>query len=84
MAHGTPVMTSNRASLPEICGTAALYVDPTSIDAMAETMARLIDDFDTRETLRRAGFENIRRFSWQTFADQTWQIYEDVAREPAR
>jgi len=84
MAHGTPVLTSNRASLPEVCGTAALYVDPSSVDAMADAMLRLTLEADTRENLRRAGLENVKRFSWKTFSEKTWQIYEDVVKEPPR
>ncbi len=84
MAYGTPVMASDRASLPEVCGSAALYVDPASTDAMADAMMRLALEADTREKLRRAGLENVKRFSWETFADQTWRIYEDVLQEKPR
>jgi len=84
MAYGTPVMASDRASLPEVCGAAALYVDPTSVDAMADAMMRLMLESGTRAQLRRAGLENVKRFSWKTFAEQTWRIYEDVLKEPPR
>jgi glycosyltransferase involved in cell wall biosynthesis len=84
MAHGTPVVVSNRASLPEVCGAAALYVDPASTDDIADQMHRLTVDVAQRERLRRLGFENIKRFSWKTFAERTWRIYEDVMNEAPR
>jgi glycosyltransferase involved in cell wall biosynthesis len=81
MAHGAPVIVSNRASLPEVCGPAALYVDPVSGDDIAGKMLQLWREPGTRDQLRAAGFKNIQRFSWDRFAQQTWEIYEDVCKE---
>jgi glycosyltransferase involved in cell wall biosynthesis len=84
MAHGAPVIASHRASLPDVCGDAALYVDPTSPDDIAAKMTELILKPELRERLKKAGARNIQRFSWKTFADETWRIYEEVAAEKPR
>ena len=64
MACGTPVVTSNTSSLPEVVGEAALMVDPTDVGAIAAAMARLLDDAPLREYLREAGIERARQFTW--------------------
>ena len=64
MSCGCPVAASNAASIPEVCGDAALYFDPTSIDQIAAAMQKLIDDRALRERLRRAGASQLLHFSW--------------------
>lgn len=64
MACGTPVITSNTTSLPEVVGEAALTVDPTVADAIAEAMARLLDNALLQQRLRRAGIERSKNFTW--------------------
>jgi len=64
MACGTPVITSNTTSLPEVVGNAALMVDPTDVEKIAMAMARLLDDAPLREYLRQAGIERARQFTW--------------------
>jgi glycosyltransferase involved in cell wall biosynthesis len=80
MACGTPVITSSVASLPEVCGDAAMYVDPLSERDIAEKIWSLCESLKAREVLRSKGFERVKNFSWSRFADGTWKIYEDVAR----
>jgi glycosyltransferase involved in cell wall biosynthesis len=76
---GVPVMTSNYSSLPEVAGDAALYVDPTDIDAIADAMLRLSQDEALRQRLIAAGYENVKRFSWETAADETYRVLRQAA-----
>ena len=68
MACGTPVLTSRCSSLPEVAGDAALLVDPTSTTEVAGAMERLLVDEGLRDSLRRRGREQVRRFSWSETA----------------
>lgn len=81
MACGTPVIASRAGSLLEVCGEAAEYVDPHSIDSMAQTMVQLHHSKEWRNKLREKGFDHVKRYSWSSFAKKTWNIYEDVLRE---
>jgi glycosyltransferase involved in cell wall biosynthesis len=74
LACGTPVVTSNTTSLPEVVGEAALTVDPTSIEAIAGAMARILDDATLQAQLRQAGVERARQFTWQRSAQQLVEL----------
>jgi glycosyltransferase involved in cell wall biosynthesis len=78
MACGAPVLTSWAASLPEVCGKAAVYVDPLSEASIAEGIKELLMSPSKREELIALGFANIKRFSWARFAASTWQVYHDA------
>lgn len=78
MACGAPTITSNDSSLPEVAGDAALLVDPTSVDAIAEAMVRLVGDAGLREQLRRKGFQRVSQFSWEESALKTVEVYRQV------
>jgi alpha-1,3-rhamnosyl/mannosyltransferase len=80
MACGTPVITSNRSSLPEVVGDAALVVDPDDRMELADAMARLVSDARLREHLRARGLERAQGFSWDETARRTIEVYEDVHR----
>jgi len=80
MACGTPIICSNAASLPEVAGDAALLVDPTDTDALAEALARLVADEGLRRELVDRGFRQMRRFSWRRCAEETLAILEEVGR----
>lgn len=67
MSQGTPVIVSKESSLPEACGDAASYVDPRSTTELVEKIAELLSDEHLREDLRRKGFEQVRKFSWNVF-----------------
>jgi glycosyltransferase involved in cell wall biosynthesis len=75
MAMGTPVLTSNVASLPEVVGEAALQVDPEDVEAMAAALERLYNDEALREDLKLKGWEQARRFSWDRAAQQMMELY---------
>ena len=70
MACGTPVVTSNTTSLPEVVGEAGLTVDPTRTEEIAKAMARLLDDASLRRRLQQAGLERAKEFNWRRTAQQ--------------
>lgn len=78
MACGTPVITSNVSSMPEVAGDAALLVDPYDVSAIATSMRLLLTDADLREKLIQQGFQQAQRFTWQRAAQELIQIYEQV------
>lgn len=77
-AAGVPVMTSNRSSLPEVAGDAALLVDPEDTEAIAAAMRRISEDEALREDLIRKGHENVKRFSWPRAARETLAVLKQV------
>jgi glycosyltransferase involved in cell wall biosynthesis len=61
-AHGVPVLCSDRASLPEVAGGAALIADPLDVEAMARAMVEIAADRELRDRLRTRGLERARAF----------------------
>ena len=80
MACGTPVLTSNRSSLAEICGDAAYLVDPQSEEDITAGLCALLSDEELRRKLRARGLERVARFSWQRAARETSEVYRQVLR----
>ena len=80
-AAGVPVMTANNSSLPEVAGDAAILVDPTDVDAIAEAMLRLSSDEALRQQLIVAGRANVARFSWQKAARETLAVLIKAAQQ---
>ena len=78
MRCATPVITSNRSSLPEAGGDAALYVDPNNMEDIAGAMQRLADSPTMRAELVTRGRAQARRFSWERTARETLRVYEDL------
>lgn len=78
MACGTPVITSNLSSLPEVVGDAALLVDPCNVHEIANAIERLLLDEKLRNELIKRGFERVKRFSWERTVKETLQVYEAV------
>jgi Glycosyltransferase len=78
MACGTPVVTSNTSSLPEVVGDAGIMVDPLDVDALADSMHRVLTDDHLSEKLRNMGIARAREFSWEKTAQKTWKVYEQV------
>ena len=79
MASGTPVVTSNRSSLPEVVGDAAVLVDPYSAVSMAEGIQQVLSDADLRRTLSARGLARARQFSWESSVRRIHEVYMDVA-----
>ena len=80
MACGCPVIASRSASLPEVCGEAVLYCDPSDPADITHQIQRLIDDPSLRAHLREAGLRQAARFSWIETARQMWQEVEKLTK----
>ena len=76
MACGTPVITSNLASLPEVAGDAALLIDPYQVGAIADAMHTLLQDAQLRATLRKAGLQRASQFSWAKTGQATAEVLQ--------
>jgi glycosyltransferase involved in cell wall biosynthesis len=82
MQCGTPVVSSNRASLPEVVGEGGILIDPESPEMIADACRRIAGDSALRQFLREAGLRQARRFSWAKTAEQTREVYRAaLARE---
>ncbi len=81
MACGTPVIVSDRASLPEVVGEAGLLVDPESTEALAAAIERLWDSAELRREYRRRGLARAAEFSWEKTASETLKVYRELAEE---
>lgn len=79
MASGTPVVTSNVASIPEVVGDAAVLVDPTDEQALAEAMVRVLTDPALQAELRHQGQARAKGFTWERTARETLAVYQEVA-----
>jgi glycosyltransferase involved in cell wall biosynthesis len=84
MAAGTAVVTSSVTSMPEVCGEAALYADPTDEDAIFEAARRVLVDRELRLDLERRGRERARHFPWRETARLTRASFEAVAHGDPR
>jgi alpha-1,3-rhamnosyl/mannosyltransferase len=78
MSAGVPVLAANRAALPEVCGDAALLVDPEDVEEIAVGLERLMGDEGLREQLIARGLDRVAGFSWQKAAEQTWNVYQGL------
>ncbi|HEX5657411.1 MAG TPA: glycosyltransferase family 1 protein [Polyangiales bacterium] len=78
MACGAPVVTSSVCSLPEVAGGAALLVDPTHVEEIAEALSSLKHDGAERERLRELGLANARRFSWDLTGAKIRESLDEV------
>lgn len=74
MACGTPVITSNISSLPEVAGGQAILIDPNKPEQIAEAIRRVLEDKDLKQKMIKDGFENIKRFSWEKCATETLKV----------
>ena len=83
MACGTPVVTSNVSSLPEVVGDAALLVDPSDAESMAAAMTRIIDDERLAKELREHGPARARLFSWENTARAVQRAMTQALARPA-
>jgi len=79
MASGTPVITSNSTSLPEVAGDCGLYFDAANPDELVQAMIKLYDDRPLREDMSARGKSRAEAFTWERCAEMTYRIYERVA-----
>ena len=78
MACGTPVITSNTTSIPEIVGDAALQIDPNSQEELEAAVYKLLVDHSLRDNLIQRGLARAKQFSWQRMAEETLDIYKSI------
>ena len=81
MACGTPVLTSNVSSLPEIAGDAALLIDPLDVAAITAGLNRLLSELSLRQTLIDRGYRRVQEFSWDKAARQIVEILRQLQTE---
>ena len=79
MACGTPVVTSNVSSLPEVVADAALTVDPLDVDALAHAVSKAMADSAQRKRLAAAGIKRAKQFTWEKAAEQLYGHYQRLA-----
>jgi glycosyltransferase involved in cell wall biosynthesis len=79
MASGTPVVTSNISSMPEVAGDAALLIDPYQVDSIVDGLRRVLTNPELAADLRRKGLVRARDFSWERSVARTLALYREVA-----
>jgi glycosyltransferase involved in cell wall biosynthesis len=78
LACGTPMVTSNTSSLPELLGDAGFAIDPDDVDGLAGAILACLVDEPLAAELRRRGPEQAARFSWKQTAQQTLAAYAEI------
>ena len=79
MAHGTPVITSNTSSLPEVVGSGAVLVNPENVFEIRKALYRTLTDQVLRDKLKLKGYEQVQRYSWQSSVSRMLQVFDAVA-----
>jgi glycosyltransferase involved in cell wall biosynthesis len=77
---GAPTLLSNRSSLPEIGGDAAVYFDPENIDSLQYVLRNVITQRDLKSEMVKMGFERAKLFSWERTAEMTIDTYKKVLK----
>ena len=83
MSHGTPVVTSNTTSLPEVVGKAAVLVNPENVFEIKRALYRVLTDQPLREKMKIAGREQAQKFSWEASVRRMIEVYEQVTEKKA-
>jgi O-antigen biosynthesis alpha-1,3-rhamnosyltransferase len=78
MACGTPVITSNVSSLPEVVGDAGIMVDPSDVKRLRDEIERVLEDSSLRASLGDRGVARAKQFTWENCARQTLEVYKRV------
>jgi glycosyltransferase involved in cell wall biosynthesis len=79
MAHGTPVVTSNVSSLPEVVGNAAVLVNPENVFEIMRALHRVLTDQPLRERMKERGYQQVTRFSWEISVRRLLDVYREIA-----
>ncbi|MGC2446990.1 MAG: glycosyltransferase family 1 protein [Candidatus Sulfotelmatobacter sp.] len=80
MAHGTPVVTSNVSSLPEVVGNAAVLVNPENVFEIMRALHRVLVDKALRDRMKERGYIQATRFSWEISVRRVREVYREVGR----
>ena len=78
MASGLPVITSNRSSMPEVAGDAAILVDPESVEDLTAALRQALTDDALRRDLAQRGLDRSRKFTWERTARETVAVYQRI------
>src|SRR6202161_1023502 len=78
MAHGTPVVTSNTSSLPEVAGNAALLVNPENVFEIMRALHRVLLDQPLRQKMKERSFRQAAKFSWEISVRRIMDVYQEV------
>ena len=81
MGYGTPVVSSNATCLPEVYGPAAHYFNPLDTSDMAEAIDQVLSDDTIRTRLSKAGYKQIKKYSWKKMAKETHAVYMRVLND---
>lgn len=79
MACGTPVITSDASSLPEVVSEAGPMVEATSVEALTEALKRVLEDNSLRERMMAKGVEQAKKFTWEKAAAKLLSLYEAIS-----
>jgi glycosyltransferase involved in cell wall biosynthesis len=82
MACGTPVISANVSSLPEVAGDAAILVDPLNVQEIADAVCSLQSNSSLRQSYIEKGLARTKHFSWKSSIEQVVQVYESLFYEP--
>jgi glycosyltransferase involved in cell wall biosynthesis len=74
---GTPVITSNISSMPEVAGDSAVLVDPKDPKEIAESIQKLISNESYKNDIIEKGFENVKRFNWEKCAREISSLFRN-------
>ncbi|RLI30576.1 MAG: glycosyltransferase family 1 protein [Candidatus Hecatellales archaeon] len=81
MACGCPVVSSNKASMPEIFGDAALYVNPYDVDGWVHVLDQVLLSDRLKRRLSNLGRQHAKKFTWKKAAEETLKVYQQVAED---
>lgn len=81
MAHGTPVVTSNVSSLPEVVGNAAVLVNPENVFEIMRALHRVLMDQPLRDRMKERGYQQATKFSWELSVRRVLDVYRQVAED---
>jgi len=84
MAHGTPVITSNISSLPEVVGNAAVLVNPENVFEIMRAAHRVLTDRALRDRMKERGYQQAKKFSWEISVRRLLDVYREVGRAGGR
>lgn len=78
MQYGTPLLTSNAGSMPEVAGDAAVLVNPLSIQSISKALERMLSDDVLLSTLRNNASMQVKSFTWKKCASETMSVFQDA------
>ena len=78
MACGTPVITSNLSSLPEVVGDAGILVDPESVDELCQAMKTIATDKELCQELTEKGLKRAQTYTWKNSAQILYSLYKKL------